>query len=151
MQCEVEDPGGDGFAEQRVADLQDLLAEVADDDDLVAFLTQEETAMAHEGSPRIWRGRLVQEGRIRFHPASLRVAAQRRDGSDAAALEARLARIHAAAMAVSLPFHSRPGDVLIVSNTRALHYRGGCSVRFTNFPAEYDARMLLVMHRTAAA
>jgi hypothetical protein len=65
-------------------------------------------------------------------------------------LERRLSALHEAAMAVSLPFHSRPGDVLVVSNTRALHYRGECSVRFTAFPAEYDARSLLVMHRVAA-
>lgn len=151
MQCEVEDPGGDGFAEQRVADLKDLLVEVQTDDDLVSFLTRDEAIMAHEGSPRMWRGRLVDEGRIRYHPASLRVAAQRTGSYDAAKLEARLAKIHDAAMAVSLPFYSRPGDVLIVSNTHALHYRGECSVRFTHYPSDYCARSLLVMHRMEAA
>lgn len=150
MQCEVEDPGGDRFAEQRVADLQDFLSQVEADGDLAAFLTRDEAVMAHEGSPRMWRGRLIDQGRIRYHPASLRVAAER-NGYSGAALEARLSRIHDAAMAVSLPFHSRPGDVLIVSNTRALHYRGECSIRFTNFPSDYAARSLLVMHRTAAA
>lgn len=150
MQCEVEDPGGDGFAEQRVADLPALLNHIAAEDDLMTFLAGEESIMAHEGSSRSWKGRLVDQGRIRYHPASLRVAAQRNGTTSTEALERRLSAIHDAAMAVSIPFHSRPGDVLMVSNTRALHYRGECSVRFTGFPTDYDARSLLVMHCAAA-
>lgn len=149
MQCEVEDPGGDAYAEQRVANLTGLLAYLAGDDELRAFLTEREAVMSHEGSSQTWRGRLVENGRIRYHPASLRIAAGR-SGAPTPELESLMARLHDAAMAVSIPFHSRPGDVLIVSNTRALHYRGECSVRFTDFPSTYEARSLLVMHRAAA-
>jgi hypothetical protein len=49
-------------------------------------------------------------------------------------------------MDVSLPYHTRPGDAVLVSNTFALHYRGECSVRFIKFPREFEARSLLVLH-----
>ena len=52
-----------------------------------------------------------------------------------------------AALAVSRPFDLGPGDVLFVSNRRALHYRGECSVRFTRFPVEYQARAIFVLHQ----
>ena len=44
----------------------------------------------------------------------------------------------------------RPGDVLMVSNTKALHYRGACSVLFTRFPTEFESRSLLILHRQGA-
>lgn len=149
MQCEVEDPGAPAYAEQRVAHLPDLLTRLAEgtaaDQDALAFLTDRDASMAHEGSERVWRGRLVCGETIRYHPESLRVA-QRRLGWGGAQLEPALRAIHAAAIDVSFPFHTRPGDTLFVSNRTALHYRGACSVRFVRFPTEFETRSLLVLH-----
>lgn len=153
MQCEVEDPGGSEYAELRVAHLPLLLRrlgeEGADGAAALKFLRDEDVTMAHPRSARLWRGRIVEDGRIRFHPESLRVATTRRK-LDPAALEGVLATVHQAALDVSPPFHTTAGDVLLVSNTRALHYRGACSVRFTRFPTEFEARSLLVLHRMDA-
>lgn len=153
MQCEVEDPGGAAFAEQRVAYLPDLLRRLVEgsaaDREALTFLTEREAAMAHEGSPALWRGRLVEGETIRYHPESLRVA-QRRLGTDGGELETAIGAIHRAAMDVSAPFHTRPGDTLFVSNRTALHYRGACSVRFVSFPVEFEARSLLVLHLEGA-
>ena len=81
MQCEHEDPGAPEYAEQRVAYLPNLLQCLAsgtdEDTEALAFLTESETALAHERSPEIWRGRLVQNGMIRYHPHSLRIASRR--------------------------------------------------------------------------
>src|SRR5436305_38218 len=72
MQCEIEDPGAPEFAEQRVAYLPHLLERLAsgdrEDAEALAFLTEAETAMAHERSNEVWRGRLVQNDTIRYHP-----------------------------------------------------------------------------------
>lgn len=149
MQCEVEDPGAPKYAEQRVAYLPDILERLAagSQEDVAAleFLTSHEAAMASETAPGVWRGRLVQDGKIRYHPQSLRVAAKRLE-EEAPDVEPVIAAVHRASMDVSLPFHTRPGDTVLVSNTFALHYRGECSVRFTKFPRKFDARSLLVLH-----
>jgi hypothetical protein len=149
MQCEREDPGGDAYAELRVAHLPRLLRELGRRGQAgaaaLAFLQEEQVAMAHERSTSIWSGRLVEKGTIRYHPESLRVA-NARIGGDAERLEERIAEIHEAAMAVAPPFHTRAGDVLLVSNRRALHYRGACSVRFTDFPTRFESRSVLVLH-----
>jgi hypothetical protein len=149
MQCEVEDPGAPKFAEQRVAYLPEILERLASGapDEVAAFefLTRSEAAMASETAPGVWRGRLVQNGKIRYHPQSLRVAAKRL-GEQAADVEPVIAAVHRASMDVSLPYHTSPGDTVLVSNTFALHYRGECSVRFTKFPREFEARSLLVLH-----
>lgn len=149
MQCEVEDPGAPEFAEQRVAFLPDLLDRLAsgsdEDRDALAFLTDGEGELAREGSADVWRGPLVQDGTIRYHPQSLRVAASRRGGASER-LEAAIAAIHRTAISVSVPFHTAPGDTVLVSNRTALHYRGACSVRFIRFPTEFEARSLLVLH-----
>jgi hypothetical protein len=55
--------------------------------------------------------------------------------------------VHRAALAVSVPFWLDAGDVLLVSNHRALHYRGECSVVFTNFPLEFLSRSIHVLHK----
>jgi hypothetical protein len=149
MQCEVEDPGAPEYAEQRVAYLPDVLERLASgSQEEVAtfeFLTNSEAAMASETAPGVWRGRLVQDGKIRYHPQSLRVAAKRLK-EQAPDVEPVIAAVHRASMDVSVPFHTRPGDTVLVSNTFALHYRGECSVRFTKFPREFEARSLLVLH-----
>ena len=149
MQCEVEDPGAPEYAEQRVAYLPDILERLASgsQEEVAAFefLTNSEAAMASETAPGVWRGRLVQDGKIRYHPQSLRVAAKRLK-EQAPDVEPVIAAVHRASMDVSVPFHTRPGDTVLVSNTFALHYRGECSVRFTKFPREFEARSLLVLH-----
>jgi hypothetical protein len=149
MQCEREDPGAPQYAEQRVAFLPDLLARLRSGDQAEAaalhFLTDEEVAMTHERAATVWRGRLVQNGSIRYHPHTLRMADTRlRLGRPD--FESIIATIHRAAMQVSVPFHSAPGDMVLVSNRTALHYRGACSVRFTRFPAEFESRSLYVLH-----
>ncbi len=149
MQCEREDPGAPEYAEQRVAHLPDLLERLITGDaesiNAHVFLTENVTAMAHERSQELWQGQLVKDRKIRYHPHSLRVAAKRldQDGKD---VEAIIATIHRAAMDVSVPFHTAPGDTVFVSNQAALHYRGACSVRFIRFPMEFDARSLFVLH-----
>ena len=149
MQCEQEDPGAPAFAEQRVAHLPDLLERLQsgdrNDNDAAARLTDVDSHMAHERSPRTWRGRLVQHGTIRYHPQSLRVAAKRLKES-VSELDSAIAAIARAARDVSLPFHTGVGDTVLVSNRTALHYRGECSVRFTEFPTEYESRSVLVLH-----
>lgn len=150
MQCERDDPGGDGYAELRVAPVGALLEQLAlggePGREAIAFLRNEEVAMAHERSAAQWSGRAVEEGRIRYHPESLRVA-QARAGAPPERLERVIATVHEAALAASIPFRASPGDTLLVSNRHALHYRGECSVRFTRFPTEFESRSLLVLHR----
>jgi hypothetical protein len=149
MQCECEDPGAPEYGEQRVAYLPHLMERLAsgtpEDVGTLTFLTETVVGMAHERSADIWRGCLVQNGIIRYHPQSLRVAG-RRLGEDSAKHESAIAAIHRAAMSVSVPFHTRPGDTVLVSNQTALHYRGACSVRFTRFPTEFESRSVLVLH-----
>jgi hypothetical protein len=150
MQCEAEDPGGDDYAELRVAHLPDLLRHLEAGGPggvgAISFLCREYVPMAHVRSTAQWSGRLVSDGVIRYHPESLRVA-NGRLGRPIDRLETMIATIHRAALAASIPFHTRPGDVVLVSNRRALHYRGACSVRFRRFPADYETRSLLVLHR----
>jgi Taurine catabolism dioxygenase TauD, TfdA family len=149
MQCEHEDPGAPEYAEQRIAYLPYLLDRLAsgtfDDREAFSFLMEAVAAMAHERSPDLWRGHLVQNGTIRYHPQSLRIASKRLN-EQSAKLESAIAAIHRAATDVSVPFHTRAGDTVLVSNRTALHYRGACSVRFRKFPTEFDSRSLLVLH-----
>jgi hypothetical protein len=150
MQCESEDPGGDAYAELRVAHLPELLRHLEADGPAgaaaISFLCREDVPMAHGRSTAQWSGRLVRGGAIRYHPESLRVA-NRRLGREPDRLEAMIATIHRGALEASTPFHTRPGDVLLVSNRRALHYRGACSVRFRRFPSDFETRSLFVLHR----
>jgi len=149
MQCEHDDPGAPEYAEQRVAHLPLLLDRLAsgtvEEREALSFLTGPATAMAHERSREVWRGTLVQNDTIRYHPHSLRVACERLKG-ESSKLESVIFAVHGAAMDVSVPFHTSPGDTVLVSNRTALHYRGECSVRFTKFPTEFEARSLLVLH-----
>lgn len=149
MQCEIEDPGVPEYAEQRVAFLPDLLERLrrgsSDDLEALAFMTETEAAMAHKRSSQVWHGRLVQNGAIRYHPQSLRVASKRLQESSPV-IESVIAAVHRAAIDVSVPFHTSRGDTVLVSNRTALHYRGECSVRFTRFPTEFESRSLFVLH-----
>jgi hypothetical protein len=149
MQCEREDPGAPEYAEQRVAYLPDLLSRLAagtrEDDAALTFLTKSNAALAHERSADVWRGHLVQNGMVRYHPNSLRIAS-RRLAEESGIIDSVIAAVHRAAMDISVPFHTRAGDTVLVSNRTALHYRGACSVRFINFPLEFDSRSLFVLH-----
>lgn len=153
IQCERDDPGGEGYAELRVASLAALLEQLALRDEAgreaLHVLREERVAMAHERSAAEWVGKAIEGGRIRYHPESLRVA-QARAGAPPERLERVIATVHEAALAASTPFRMSAGDILLVSNRRALHYRGECSVRFTRFPTEFERRSILVLHRAGA-
>lgn len=149
MQCEREDPGAPEYGEQRVVFLPDLLAGLRGGDraeiQALRFLTEQEVAMTHERAAIVWRGCLVQNGTIRYHPHSLRVADARLSVSRPD-LESLISTVHRVAVEASVPFHTAPGDAVLVSNRTALHYRGACSVRFIRFPAEFESRSLYVLH-----
>ena len=101
--------------------------------------------MLNDHSPSGWSGLAVEGGTIRYHPETLRAAA-RRSGSPSDELEEKIARVARAAFAVSEPFVLGRGDVLLISNRRALHYRGECSVVFKRFPTEFASRSVFVLH-----
>jgi hypothetical protein len=149
MQCDQEDPGAPEYGEQRVAYLPDLLDRLANgtsrDVGALNFLTQREVVLAHEQTNKEWRGRLVQNDMIRYHPHSLRVASKRLN-NPWPNLEEVIACIHQAATDVSVLFHIQPGDAVLLSNRAALHFRGECSVRFLRFPTEFESRSLFVLH-----
>jgi hypothetical protein len=111
----------------------------------LTFLQETEVTMVNESSPGGWTGRIVAGGRIRFHPETLR-AAQRRYGGLPSDLEERLHAIKAAALSISTPIHLGAGDTLLVSNTRALHYRSACSVLYHAFPRDFTSREVYVLH-----
>lgn len=147
IQCRIPDPGAPRFGEVRVARLPDLLAALdrAGESRALAFLQETEVTMVNDSSPGGWTGRIVAGNRIRFHPETLR-AAQRRYGSLPNDLEDCLQVIKEAALAVSAPIQLGAGDTLLVSNTRALHYRGACSVIYRSFPRDYVSREIYVLH-----
>jgi alpha-ketoglutarate-dependent taurine dioxygenase len=146
IQCLDPDPGAPDYGQNRVARLGDLLAYLESEGDVerVRFLRRTPVTMSNARG-QAWSGTIVDDGSLRYHPATLRAATQTPDV--AAELEAVIGAVHEAALAVSRPFDLGPGDVLFVSNRRALHYRGECSVRFTRFPTEYQARAIFVLHQ----
>lgn len=148
IQCLTPDPGSPQYGVNRVARSVDLLAylEANGSQDLLRFLRETPVTMVNDRSQDAWTGQIVQGDRIRFHPDTVR-AAMRRFEIQAPELEEHLAAIHAAALAVSTPFGLDAGDVLFVSNHRALHYRGECSVAFINFPLEFRSRAIHVLHK----
>jgi len=147
LQCRIPDPAAPAYGESRVTRLSDLLhaLHLAGETPTLDFLQKADVTMVNESSPGGWRGRIVSDGQIRFHPETLR-AAQRRHGSLANDLEDHLRVIKTAALSVSTPFQLGAGDILLVSNTRALHYRGECSVTYQSFPREFTSRQVYVLH-----
>ncbi len=147
IQCQVPDPGAPTYGEVRVARLSDLLQTLRSSGDARAleFLQETEVTMVNESSPGGWTGRIVTENHIRFHPETLR-AAQRRYGNLPTDLEDNLRVIKAAALSISMPIQLGAGDALLVSNTRALHYRGTCSVTYHSFPRGFNSREVYVLH-----
>lgn len=148
IQCLTPDPGAPGYGVNRVARIADLLAwlEANGSVDLLRFLRETPVTMVNDRSQASWTGTIVQGDRIRFHPETIRAALRRLEIQEPE-IEARLGAIHAAALAVSTPFWLDEGDILFVSNHRALHYRGECSVAFLDFPLEFRSRAIHVLHK----
>lgn len=146
MQCLDPDPGAPEYGQLRVARLADLVSRLRKSDlDTVRFLLGDTVTMVNETSPTGWVGTMVRDGLIRFHPESL-VAARRLPGKKLTALDDHLATIHKAALDVSVPISLEPGEMLLVSNLRALHQRGTCTVRFEEFPSKFESRRVSVFH-----
>jgi hypothetical protein len=147
IQCRIPDPGGPRYGESRVARLPDLLDTLRESgaSRALEFLCDLDVTMVNESSPGGWTGRISQGNTIRFHPETLR-AGQRRFGTLPDDLEEVLQVIHEAALAASTAISLGVGDTLLVSNTRALHYRGACSVVYHTFPRHFTAREIDVLH-----
>jgi hypothetical protein len=147
IQCKSPDPGAPEYGEVRVARLHHLLhaLEQSGESGTLDFLRDTDVTMVNETSPDDWTGRIVANGHIRFHPETLR-AAQRRYGNLPADFEGHLQVIKEAALRVSIPIQLGAGDTLLVSNTRALHYRGACSVVYHSFPREFTTREVYILH-----
>jgi hypothetical protein len=147
IQCRIPDPGAPTHGEVRVARLPDLLQALRNSGGTrtLSFLQDTDVTMVNESSPGGWTGRIVRGDRIRFHPETLR-AAQRRCGTLPDDFEEQLQAIKAAALAVSTPVQLGAGDTLLVSNQRALHYRGACSVVYHSFPRGFTSREIYVLH-----
>lgn len=148
IQCLTPDPGVPRYGVNRVARTADLVSWLEENgsDSVLRFLRETPVTMVNDRAQNPWTGLIVQGDRIRFHPETIQ-AAIRRSGIQIPDVEEHLAAVHAAALAVSTPFWLDTGDVLFVSNHRALHYRGECSVAFTNFPLEFHARAIHVLHK----
>jgi len=147
IQCKVPDPGAPRYGQLRVSRWVHLLDWLRRHQAMstVAFLEATDVTMVNEMSPGGWTGRIVTDGCIRFHPETIR-AGQHRYGTNPPEFETHLEIIHEAALATSTPIHLEAGAVLLVSNTRALHYRGECSVVFQNFPRAYTSREIYALH-----
>jgi hypothetical protein len=147
IQCLTPDPGAPEYGNNRVARLVDLLAhlESAGRAERVRVLRELDVAMLNDHAQETWRGHIVEGDSIRYHPETIR-AALRRFKQESSSLEEIITELHEAALAVSQPFQLQEGDILFVANHHALHYRGECSVTFTEFPLSYEARSIYVLH-----
>lgn len=146
IHCRVPDPTPE-WGVIRVVRLCDLLAELRrrGADEALRFLLADTVKMVDERAQGYWSGVMASESTIRFHPETLR-AAERRGTRIVDALEHQLDMIHDAALAVSESIELGWGDALFVSNVRALHYRGACTVRYQEFPRRFEAREIHVLH-----
>jgi hypothetical protein len=149
MQCLDADPGAPQYGVSAVARVSDLISFLRKANDLesLQFLTQETVTMLNDRASSSWSGQVVDGDIIRYHPETLR-AANRRLGRENSELERKLDRIARAAAEVSVPFILEPGDILLLSNHRTLHYRGECSVVFTDYPMKFDSRSVFILHAT---
>jgi hypothetical protein len=147
MQCVVPDPDAPRHGQLRVARLDDLLDSVrrAGNTRVWRFLTEDRVIMENGTDPESWSGTITDGSTIRYHPVTLR-SAQRRCGLNPHDLEDCLAAIHEAALSVSHPIDLAPGEMLVVSNRRALHQRSACTVRFRSFPRDFETRVVAVLH-----
>lgn len=147
MQCLTPDPRAPEFGQLRVVRLCTLLSAVRGPgyQRIRQFLMDDEVAMVNDREEGAWRGVITKNGEIRFHPETLRHAAERY-GASVEHLEECLQDIHKLLLALSEPIDLGRGDVLVVSNRRALHQRGPCTVRFNAYPRDFDAREVAVVH-----
>ena len=145
IQCVTPDPGAPNFGYNRIARLNDLLLELCRQraTDAISFMTKQQVELANERSTVIWSGPIVSDNVLRFHPETIRAACARRGKNPP---ENILLSIHQAAIAVSIPLNLKQGDILLFSNHRTLHYRSECSVRFLNFPMEFETRQVHLLH-----
>ncbi len=146
IQCHKSDPT-EGAGESRVTVLSDLLAELTHQEqfETLAFLQDDTVRMVDDAKSGCWQGKIVENDTIRFHPETLRAAAKRY-GLDGDLLEQHLEVIHQACLKVAHVIHLEPGDGLVVSNHKALHYRGECTATFEEFPTKFNAREIFVLH-----
>lgn len=146
IHCRVPDPTP-GYGVLRVARVRDLLAELRrrGADKVLRLLLRDTVDMVDDRALGSWSGTMASESTIRFHPETLK-AAQRRGANFIDPLEEQLDTIHEAALAVSHPIELGTGDTLLVSNVRALHYRGECTVQYLDFPRHFQARQIHVLH-----
>lgn len=146
IHCRIPDPTP-GYGVLRVARIHELLAELRrrGADKALRFLLRDTVTIVDDRARGSWSGIMASESAIRFHPETLK-AAQRRGASFIDPLEEQLDTIHEAALAVSHPVELGMGDTLLVSNVRALHYRGECTVQYLDFPRHFQARQIHVLH-----
>ena len=147
IQCLEPDPGSPYYGITRVARLTHLLDFVDRDDDesTQSFLKEATVTMLNDRSSSSWSGRIVEDGAVRYHPATIRAAA-RRSGDSLQDIEQGIAGVARAAMSVSTPYVLQRGDILLLSNRRTLHCRGECSVVFQSYPTDFDSRRVSVLH-----
>ena len=147
IQCLEPDPGSPEFGVTRIARLTDLLDFVRLDDDKCTqrFLREDSVTMLNDRSSSSWTGCIVETDVIRYHPETIR-AARRRSDDSLMDIEQRIAGVERAAMSVSKSFALKRGDILLISNHRALHCRGKCSALFRDFPMDFDSRRVSVLH-----
>lgn len=147
IQCIHPDPDAPRHGQLRVARLSDVLrvVQTMKHSRLQQFLMEDVVTMVNDTSPDQWTGRITNGETIRFHPETLR-AGQRRCHSNAPDLEECLGVLHEVATQVSEPIDLARGDVLIVSNRRALHQRSACTVRFRSSRRDFDSRFVAVLH-----
>lgn len=146
IHCKNADPSY-GMGENRVVSFKDLISELKKDNNeyTAQFMLSTQVSMVDEKNQGSWEGTIVHNNQIRFHPETLRAAAKRLNKLPKD-LEFHLSCIHETALKITSPIHLDKGDALIVSNHRQLHYRGSCTVKFTNFPNKYESRQIYVFH-----
>lgn len=146
IQCYKPDPAAPDMGQVRVSRLSDLLAslELAGEQRTLEFMRHRQVQMVDERSDGAWTGTIVDRETIRYHPYTLRAAGARFEAQPD--LEEHLETIRAHAFETSQPISLGIGDALAVSNRRALHYRGPCTVRFLEFPRVFEGREIFVLH-----
>jgi len=146
IHCRKPDPTP-GRGVVRVAPIRGLLAELRrrGAGEALRFMLSDTVEMVDERAQGSWSGIISSESSVRFHPETLR-AAERRGARFVDALERQLEVIRDAALAASEPIELGPGDALFVSNVRALHYRGACTVQYLEFPRRFETREIHVLH-----
>ena len=146
IHCREPDPTP-GCGILRIVRVPDLLAELRRKgaDKALELLLTDTVEMVDERAEGAWSGIMASESTIRFHPATLK-AASRRGFEFSNNLEQQLSVIREAALAKSAPIELQSGDALLVSNSRALHYRGECTVQYSDFPRHFKTREIHVLH-----